>query len=112
MNAIPKPQHFQQPAPTATTGLTWTQEEAVAFECAREVITHLMAIHTRQIHEERNKRVPDLNRVEQLLAERSRLFQEQKNLHVQDSNKVARIRREYGAIIREWRDAHKIAVVS
>ncbi len=78
----------------------WTQEEAVAFECAREVITDMMAIHTGQIADERAKPQPDPARLAQLRAERSRLAQERAGLHVGDRAEVARIRAEYGAFVR------------
>ena len=81
----------------------WTQTEAVAYECAREVITDLMAIQTGQIAEESSKPDPDTARIEGLRAERSRLFLERADLRVNDSAEVARIRAEYGALVRSWR---------
>lgn len=84
----------------------WTQEEAVAFECAREVITDLMAIQTGQIAEEARKPQPDAARLASLRAERSRLAQERAGLHVGDRAAVARIRAEYGAAVRAWRADH------
>ena len=56
--------------------MSWTQEQSINFECAREVINDLMAIYTTKIHRERNKTVPDLALINTLLAERSRLHQE------------------------------------
>ena len=85
----------------------WTQEEAVAFECAREVITDLMAIQTGQIAEESGKQTPDAARLAALRAERSRLAQERAGLHVGDHTHVARIRAEYGAFVRAWRAEHQ-----
>lgn len=81
----------------------WTQAEAVAFECAREVITDLRAIITGQIAEESSKEHPDAERLATLRAERSRLFRERAGLRVKDQAAVARIRTEYGAIIRAHR---------
>lgn len=82
----------------------WTQDEAIAFECACEVITDMMAIQTGQITEEANKAEPDADRLASLRAERSRLAQERAALHVDDLAAVARIRTKYGAIIRAWRE--------
>lgn len=84
----------------------WTQDEAIAFECAREVITDMMAIQTGQIADEGNKAAPDADRLACLRAERSRLSQERAALHVDDLAAVARIRTEYGAIVRAWREEH------
>lgn len=81
----------------------WTQEEAVAFECAREVITDMMAIQTGQIAAEASKQEPDAVRLASLRAERSRLALERAALHVHDHADIARIRADYGAIIRGHR---------
>jgi hypothetical protein len=77
----------------------WTQDEAIAFECAREVITHLMAIYSSQIADEASKTMPNTDRLASLRAERSRLAQERLTLHVHDHADVARIRTDYGTII-------------
>jgi len=82
----------------------WTQDEAIAFECAREAITDLMAIQTGQIAQEGSKAAPDAGRLASLRAERSRLAQERTALHLDDLDAVARIRSEYGAIVRAWRN--------
>lgn len=88
----------------------WTQEQAIAFECAREVITDLMAIQTGQIAAEASKNEPDATCIENLRAERSRLAQERSNLHVGDHANVARINDEYGAAVRAWRmNQHALA---
>ena len=51
----------------------WTQDEAIAFECAREVIADMMAIQTGQIADEGNKAAPDAGRLASLRPERSQL---------------------------------------
>lgn len=83
----------------------WTQDEAVAFECACEVITEMMAIHSGQIADEANKAQPDADRLAALRAERFKLAQERTALHVHDHADIARIRADYGAIIRAHRTA-------
>jgi hypothetical protein len=93
----------------------WTQDEAIAFECAREVITDLRAILTDQIAEESSKAPPDADKLESLHAESSRLFRERAGLHVKDHAEVARVRAEYGARIRAWRaeriERHQVVAV-
>jgi hypothetical protein len=74
----------------------WTQDEAIAFESARECITHLMAIYTGELHNDN----PTPERRAELKAARARLAAELRGLHVHDHAEVARIRAEYGAIIR------------
>lgn len=96
---------MQLPPVTATAEeIVWTQEEAIAFECARECIGHMMAIYTGQIAEEEAKPQPDRQRIEVMRAERSRLASERRELHVNDHAQVARVRAEYGATIRAWRE--------
>lgn len=87
----------------------WTQAEAVAFECAREVITDLRAILTGQIAEESSKAHPDAYRLAALRTERSQLFHERAGLRVKDHAAVARVRAEYGARVRSWRAGHQAA---
>ena len=89
----------------------WTQDEAIAFECTREVITDMMAIQTRQITDEANKDAPDVDRLASLRAERSRLAQERNALHVDDLAAVSRIRSEYGTIVRASREKHHAIAV-
>lgn len=84
----------------------WTQDEAIAFECAREVITDMMAICTGRIADETDKEAPDADHLAALRAERSRLAQERAALHVGDHADIARIRTDYGAIVRAWRAEH------
>lgn len=85
----------------------WTQSEAIAFECAREVITDLHAILTGQIVEECSKPQPDAERLISLSAERSRLFQERAGLRVKDHAEIARVRAEYGALVRASRAGNR-----
>lgn len=86
----------------------WTQDQAVAFECAREVITDMMAIQTGLIAFESDKVNPDLAYVEALRTKRSKLAMERSDLHVNDDAEIIRIRAEYGAIVRAWREEHHV----
>jgi len=81
----------------------WTQEEAIAYECAREAITGLRAVLTSQIAAESSKPYPDAERLADLRAERARLFKERAGLQVKDHAEIARVRAEYGAAVRAWR---------
>jgi len=88
----------------------WTQDEAIAYECAREAITHLRAILTSEISDESKKSAPDAQRMNDLLEESALLFRERANLGVKDHAKISRIRREYGTRIRNWNDKHRTMV--
>lgn len=74
----------------------WTQDEATSFECARECIGHLIAIHVGEHHRSGH----DKARCAELDAEIDRLSAERRNLHLHDVEDIARIRRDYGQRIR------------
>jgi len=85
----------------------WTQDEAIAYECACEAITHLRAILTGEIAKEAKKSCPDKQRLNELYAERSQLFRERAALHVTDQAKISQVRTRYGARIRSWIAEHQ-----
>jgi len=85
----------------------WTQNEAIAYECACETINDLMAILSGQIADESVKPHPDAVRLEKLHTERLRLARERNGLRVDDHEHVDRICTEYGAIVRTWRANHQ-----
>src|SRR5450830_646254 len=82
----------------------WTQDQAIAFECAREVITDMMAIKTALIATETEKVNPDSEYLIDLRTKRSKLSIERSGLHVDDDAKIDCIREQYGAIVRSWRE--------
>lgn len=86
-----------------SNGPSWTQDEAIAFEAARECITDLMAIRSGQIHAEQDKPTPDAALLTSLEAERTQLHQQRAALRMADHAQVARVRSEYGAMERTWR---------
>ena len=81
----------------------WTQEEAIAYECAREVITDLSSICTSRIYSELAKQIPDHDLVASLKARRTNLFNERRDLKIGNQDEIARLRKEYGSEIRAWR---------
>jgi len=89
----------------STTTEKWTQEQGIAYECACELIGHLVAIKSEQIEQELGKVTPDQERIEALRLERSTLHQERTALNVTDDAEVARIRADYGAAIRAYESA-------
>lgn len=78
------------------------QGSAVAFECARECISDMMAIYTGRIAEEEAKPQPDRRQIDVMRAERSRLARERADLRLHDSAHVARIMDEYCLAVRAW----------
>lgn len=81
----------------------WTQDEAIAYECARECITHMMAICTAELHND----APTEARRAELEAERARLAAELRGLHVHDHADIARIRQDYGQRIRARMESNR-----
>ncbi len=75
----------------------WTQDEAIAFECAKECITHLMAIWTARIAS--GELTPD--QCEKLRVRRAELALERQRLRVHDHADIARIRSVYGQTCRQ-----------
>lgn len=75
----------------------WTQDEAVAYECARECITHLMAHYSALLETENAMCVERAAEYEHKLE---MLAQERLSLRISDHDEIARIRRGYGRLIR------------
>jgi hypothetical protein len=90
----------------------WTQEEAIAYECACEVIGDMIGIYAARIYAEERNPNPDKVKMQRMENEVSRLFQERKNLHVHDHAKIAECRNEYGAIIRAHRGGVRAAIAA
>jgi hypothetical protein len=85
----------------------WTQDEAVAFECARECITDMMGICSTAIADEEGQPAPDAVRLAGLEKNLAELARERAALTVADQDKIATIRREYGAQVRAHRAQHQ-----
>lgn len=85
----------------------WTQDEAIAFECAREAIGHHIAIYSARIADEAAKPCPDVALIEQLWAERASLHQERAGLHVGDHAAIEQARAVHGAAVRAWREGEQ-----
>lgn len=82
----------------------WTQEEAIAYECAREVINDMVGICSYLIAQEEKKVKQNLERIRQLDAKITELFKERSEIDLHDKTTVAKIRAEYGLKVRSYRD--------
>lgn len=80
----------------------WTQDQSIAYECACELIGHMMAIKSEQIERELVAATPNQDRIEALRLARSALHQEREALFVTDDVAVSRIRAEYGLEVRAY----------
>lgn len=81
----------------------WTQEQAIAFESARECITDLAGIYTGLIEDTRRQAFPDEVRIQSLRARRSALTQERAELRFKDGERIAEVRQGYGEQIKVFR---------
>lgn len=82
----------------------WTQDEAIAFECAIECINDMHGIIMSQIYDEEEKAHPDQEKIAQLEVRSFALAMERRNLTLKDQKQIARVRKEYGAWIRNYRN--------
>ena len=79
---------------------TWTQEQSINFECARDTINHVIAIYFAEIYNEEKKISPDVQKLTTLNERRLQLVRERKSMHADDENMVAEVRAKYSAILR------------
>lgn len=87
---------------TQVSAPKWTQDQSIAYECACELIGHLMAIKSEQIEREMVAAIPNQEHIEALRLTRSALHQEREALNVTDDAAVSRIRTAYGSEIRAY----------
>jgi len=83
----------------------WTQDQAIAFESARECIIHMIALCSSEMSALESRAESD----DGALAERQRaLASELRTLHVHDVERVRWVRAEYGKMVRAF--LHKVHV--
>lgn len=87
------------PHPKQTGRALWSQDEAIAFESARETIGHMIAICTALIAKEKDKENPDLKRVLTLENMQLSFGKERLALRLKDHQHIDYIEKEYGAKI-------------
>jgi hypothetical protein len=81
----------------------WSQDQAVALECAHEVISDLIAIRMAEIYGEEAKGSPNLPRIAALREHVAGLWGERADLKVTDDAAVAAVRANYGQLVRTHR---------
>lgn len=86
--------------------MNWTQNEAIAFECAREAITDLMAVRFAELRAEEDAASPRRERISELDADLARLGRERQALTVDQKDWIEQIRTTYGEQVRAARAQH------
>lgn len=81
---------------------SWTQDQAIDYECACDAIGDMIAIKAEQIEAELNSAQPNQAIIGLLRAERRELAQCRHALDISDTILIREIRRQYGAIIQAW----------
>lgn len=81
----------------------WSQDQAVALECAHEVISDLIAIRMQEIYAEEAKISPNARQLAALRAQVAALWDERAELKVTDDAAVAAVRANYGQQVRAHR---------
>lgn len=83
----------------------WTQEEAVAFECAREYLSDIIGIYSNELSGQEAPAALGEERASWLQAEIARLVELRRQLRVKDHDQVAKVRSVYGALWRQLVEA-------
>ena len=100
--------HHKSPTPNPhTTSPLWTQDEAVAFESARETIGNFIAICSSLMAQEKIKENPDIQKIKLLREKQSSLATERLNLRLKDHENISRIEQEYGLKIKAYNEGGK-----
>jgi len=81
-------------------GPKWTQEEAIACECACDYLGEVLGIYSSELDSEEAREAPREDRVAWLEAEIVRLARVRRQLRVTDHETIAEIRRVFGALLR------------
>ncbi|MFC3216494.1 MULTISPECIES: hypothetical protein [Sphingomonadaceae] len=90
----------------------WTQDQAVAFEAAREAVVDVIAGYSAEIDAEQTKPQPDGDRLAFLEMQTRHCFDVMKSLRVADDATVAQVLREYSAIVRARDGKSELAVAA
>lgn len=85
----------------------WTQDQAIAYEAARDAINDVLAGYSAQIGEASRSGTPaDLARIAWLEMRTDQAIEIMRSLSVTDTRNVNQVRQEFSAIFR----AHKAAM--
>lgn len=83
--------------------MTWTQDEAIAFECARECINDMIGICSSELADEEAKPKLNQTKIAEIEAKMLALAMERHALTLTDQEHIAEIRAKYGTYIRAYR---------
>lgn len=81
----------------------WSQDQAVAFECAHECIVDLMGICSAELADLEGAADGCADHAERIERRMADLAAELRRLHVTDTDHIERVRLDYGQEIRAYR---------
>ena len=91
------------PGGCENASMTWSLQNSVAYECAREALTDVIGIRMAQIYEAEARGAAGAEQLERLQAEVQALVERRRELMPEDLDAIAEIRQTCGAIVRAHR---------
>ena len=88
----------------------WTQEEAIAYECARETMNDMVAICSSRIAKEKKKANPNLQKIQSLYSQRLKFLKERDLISLHDQETIQKIFKNYGSKIKDYRQGGECPV--
>lgn len=85
----------------------WTKQESIQFECAQEIIGHMIGVCFDRIRLEKLKSTPDLTLLAKLKEEERKLHEERMELTWKDHAKIEKIFTDYGSKIKAYSASKK-----
>jgi hypothetical protein len=90
----------EDPGPDLDSIGGWTQDEAIAYEVAKETFNDLVGYCMARIYEQEAKPEPDQAVIDHWNSEADRYVRERRGLDASDGDAVQRVITEYGALAR------------
>ncbi|MBC3806751.1 hypothetical protein H8K52_05245 [Undibacterium seohonense] len=81
--------------------MTWTFEDGLRFECARDLMTAMIGISSGKIAEEMQKINPDQELIQKLKADSFSFARRRESFHVHDKEKIESIFSEFTEVVRQ-----------
>lgn len=85
--------------------MTWSLQNSIAYECAREALTDVIGIQMAKIYQTEAKGAAGEQELQQLQAEVGELVARRREMQPEDLDEIEQIRQTCGAIVRAHRQA-------
>lgn len=85
--------------------MTWTLQNSIAYECAREALSDVIGIQMAKIYQVEAQGASGVQEIERLRAEVDALVARRRELQPDDLAAIEEIRQTCGAIVRAHRQA-------